>query len=140
MERRQGNDRQSQSTGGSGDGAGQVAVQRPAGPGLCHSCRGHKRRCDHHDQRSQRILEDLPDPVKFAAAFSAVLLFAAPALAETPLRIVSIDVEGGAATLFVTPEGKSLLIDAGWPAGFGEMPSPDGTQEAADRIVAAAKK
>jgi len=69
-----------------------------------------------------------------------VLLFAAPAAAETPLRIVSIDVEGGAATLFVTPEGKSLLIDTGWPAGFGEMPSPDGTQEAADRIVAAAKK
>ncbi len=73
-------------------------------------------------------------------AVLAVLLLATPALAETPLRIVSIDVEGGAATLFVTPEGKSLLIDSGWPAGFGEMPSPDGTAEAADRIVAAAKK
>lgn len=73
-------------------------------------------------------------------AVLAVLLLATPAVAETLLRIVSIDVEGGAATLFVTPEGKSLLIDTGWPAGFGEMPSPDGTAEAADRIVAAAKK
>ena len=76
---------------------------------------------------------------RFLAVVS-VLLLATPAVAETPLRIVSIDVEGGAATLFVTPEGKSLLIDSGWPAGFGEMPSPDGTAEAADRIVAAAKK
>lgn len=59
--------------------------------------------------------------------------------AEGTLKIVSIDVEGGAATLFLTPEGKSLLIDTGWPAGFGEMPSPDGSHEAADRIVAAAR-
>ena len=48
--------------------------------------------------------------------------------------------KAAAATLFVTPEGTSLLIDTGWPEGFGEMPSPDGTAEAADRIVAAAKK
>jgi beta-lactamase superfamily II metal-dependent hydrolase len=78
--------------------------------------------------------------VKRTLAVLTALLLATPAVAETRLRIVSIDVEGGAATLFVTPEGRSLLIDAGWPAGFGEMPSPDGTQEAADRIVAAAKK
>jgi hypothetical protein len=77
--------------------------------------------------------------VKTAAAL-ALLVSVAPVAAETPLKVVSIDVEGGAATLFVTPEGKSLLIDAGWPKGFGEMPSPDGTGEAADRIVAAAKK
>ena len=31
------------------------------------------------------------------------------------LRIVSVDVEGGTSLLFVTPEGKSLLIDTGWP-------------------------
>jgi beta-lactamase superfamily II metal-dependent hydrolase len=68
------------------------------------------------------------------------LLAATPAVAEPALKIVSIDTEGGAATLFVTPEGKSLLIDTGWPAGFGEMPSPDGSTQAADRIVAAAKK
>ncbi len=48
-----------------------------------------------------------------------------------PLEIYFVDVEGGQATLFVTPEGQSLLIDTGWP-GF------DGRD--ADRIVAAAKK
>lgn len=68
---------------------------------------------------------------------------AVPAAAQghgEPLHIVSVDTEGGAATLFVTPEGKSLLIDTGWPKGFGEMPSPDGTEQAADRIVKAAHR
>jgi beta-lactamase superfamily II metal-dependent hydrolase len=31
------------------------------------------------------------------------------------LEIVWVDVEGGAATLVVTPEGESLLMDCGWP-------------------------
>lgn len=53
---------------------------------------------------------------------------AAPAGA---LRIFFVDVEGGQATLFLTPEGQSLLIDTGWP-GLGGRD--------ADRIVAAAKK
>jgi competence protein ComEC len=66
---------------------------------------------------------------------------AVPALAaEGTLKIVSIDVEGGGGTLFVTPEGKSLLIDTGWPSGAGLLPSPDGAKNSADRIVAAAKK
>jgi len=47
------------------------------------------------------------------------------------LEIYFVDVEGGQATLFVTPEGQSLLIDTGWP-GYGGRD--------ADRIVAAAKK
>jgi len=47
------------------------------------------------------------------------------------LQIYFVDVEGGQATLFVTPTGQSLLVDTGWP-GF------DGRD--ADRIVAAAKK
>ena len=34
------------------------------------------------------------------------------------LDIYWIDVEGGAATLIVTPAGKTILTDAGWP-GFG---------------------
>jgi len=64
-----------------------------------------------------------------------------PAIAaEGTLKVVSIDVEGGGGTLFVTPEGKSLLIDTGWPSGAGLLPSPDGAQNSADRIVAAAKK
>jgi competence protein ComEC len=46
------------------------------------------------------------------------------------LRAYFIDVEGGQSTLFVTPAGKSLLIDTGWPGNnFRD----------ADRIVAAAK-
>lgn len=68
--------------------------------------------------------------------------------AGKPLKVVLVDVEGGAATLYVTPEGKSLLVDTGWPAGFGG-PRPPAAQppgaapparapSSADRIVAAA--
>src|SRR6266571_1402998 len=46
------------------------------------------------------------------------------------LQIYFVDVEGGQATLFVTPGGKSLLIDTGWPDNNGRD---------AERIVAAAK-
>jgi competence protein ComEC len=45
------------------------------------------------------------------------------------LQIYFVDVEGGQATLFVTPAHQSLLIDTGWPGGRD-----------ADRIVAVAKK
>src|SRR5260370_41065319 len=56
---------------------------------------------------------------------------AAPAPgAQKALQIYFIDVEGGQATLFVTPEAKSLLIDTGWPGNDGRD---------ADRIVSAAK-
>ena len=41
-----------------------------------------------------------------------------------------IDVEGGQATLFVSPSGESLLVDTGWPDANGRD---------ADRIVSAAK-
>jgi len=51
--------------------------------------------------------------------------------AAKPLRIYFVDVEGGQATLFVTPAGQSLLIDTGWDDNNGRD---------ADRIVAAAKK
>ena len=47
------------------------------------------------------------------------------------LQIFFVDVEGGQATLFVTPEKQSLLIDTGWPGNDGRD---------ADRIVSAAKK
>ncbi len=60
---------------------------------------------------------------------------AALAAAEKPLQIVAIDVEGGAATLLVTPNGKSLLIDTGWPGNIGAT-SPG----SADRIIEAARK
>jgi len=49
---------------------------------------------------------------------------------KNALRIYFVDVEGGQATLFVTPAKQSLLIDTGWPGNDGRD---------ADRIVAAAK-
>ena len=45
------------------------------------------------------------------------------------LQIYFIDVEGGQATLIVSPSGESLLIDTGWPDNEGRD---------SDRIVAAA--
>ena len=66
----------------------------------------------------------------------ALLIFTAakpacPAPQSKPLEIYFIDVEGGQSTLFVTPEGHSLLIDTGWP---------DNDNRDADRIAAAAKR
>jgi competence protein ComEC len=62
----------------------------------------------------------------FAAAVSAKPRANSP----KPLQIYFVDVEGGQATLFVTPAGQSLLIDTGWPDNGGRD---------ADRIAAAAK-
>lgn len=56
------------------------------------------------------------------------LSHAAPANPK-PLQIYFIDVEGGQATLVVSPSGQSLLIDTGWPGYEGRD---------ADRILAAA--
>jgi competence protein ComEC len=53
----------------------------------------------------------------------------AAAASPKPLQIYFIDVEGGQATLVVSPSGESLLIDTGWPGYEGRD---------ADRIVAAA--
>jgi len=50
---------------------------------------------------------------------------------QKALQIFFVDVEGGQATLFVTPAHQALLIDTGWPGNDGRD---------ADRIVAAAKK
>ncbi len=73
--------------------------------------------------------------VSLALTIIATLIFAqslsaAPTDSPKPLLVYCIDVEGGQATLFVTPMGESLLIDTGWD-GFGGRD--------ADRIVAAAK-
>ncbi len=67
-----------------------------------------------------------------------------PARASKDLRISMVDVEGGAASLFLTPEGKTLLIDTGWPPGMGNWPRMGETPAApttssADRIAAAAQ-
>ena len=80
-------------------------------------------------------------PRQFRFVAVSVFLFAgslsvpaAPvARAQSPaksLQIYFVDVEGGQATLFVTPDGHSLLIDTGWPGN---------NNRDAERIVAAAK-
>jgi competence protein ComEC len=62
----------------------------------------------------------------------ALLLVAGASLlpAAKSLEIISIDVEGGQATLFVSPSGESMLVDTGWPGFQGRD---------ANRIAAAAK-
>lgn len=61
------------------------------------------------------------------ALLACTLALAAPG----PLHIYAIDVEGGQATLLVSPSGQSLLVDTGWPGFNGRD---------AGRIAAAAKK
>jgi competence protein ComEC len=64
-------------------------------------------------------------------AFCVVLLFSSVvSAAPRTLQVYFIDVEGGQATLFVTPAGQSLLIDTGWPGNAFRD---------ANRIAAAAK-
>lgn len=69
--------------------------------------------------------------VTFVMAFFALAESSSALPQGKPLEIYFVDVEGGQATLFVTPAGQSLLIDTGWPGNAGRD---------ADRIVAAAKK
>jgi len=58
------------------------------------------------------------------------VLISAPIWAANTLDVYFVDVEGGQATLFVTPAGKSMLVDTGWP-GFNARD--------AERIVTVAK-
>jgi len=64
----------------------------------------------------------------FLIVFLAFL--SAPLRAAGTLDVYFIDVEGGQATLFVTPSGKSMLVDTGWPGFNGRD---------AERIVTVAK-
>jgi competence protein ComEC len=66
-------------------------------------------------------------PILAAVLFASTLALSA----ATTLDIYFIDVEGGQATLFVTPAGESLLVDTGY-AGY------DGRD--AGRIMAAARE
>ncbi len=75
----------------------------------------------------------------FLVALLGAVLSPLPSFAFAPgapsaagkLRAFFIDVEGGQATLFITPSGQSLLIDTGWDGHDGRD---------ADRIAATAKK
>lgn len=69
---------------------------------------------------------------QFLRQWIAGVLFTCAAMAAPKtLDIYFVDVEGGQATLIVTPSKQSLLIDAGWP-GFENRD--------AKRIAAAARK
>lgn len=73
------------------------------------------------------------NPIRLIVCLLVVgLLLCAGALAKAPrpLQIYFIDVEGGQATLVVSPSRESMLIDTGWPDFNGRD---------AERIVRAAK-
>lgn len=76
-----------------------------------------------------------------AAAAMAVCLESAAAAqkANGALRVVALDVEGGSSTLYVTPQGHSLLVDTGWLFGQEAPPLEPGAPSSAQRILAAAK-
>ena len=81
----------------------------------------------------------------FAALTAGSSCAASPGSQASPdsnkLRVVAFDVDGGMAMLFVTPQGKSFLLDTGYspdqPPPSGPMPPahPSG----AERIVATVK-
>jgi competence protein ComEC len=52
-------------------------------------------------------------------SLACVLLAATAVSAQPTLDIYHVDVEGGAATLIVSPGRESLLVDAGWPGNGG---------------------
>lgn len=90
-----------------------------------------RRQLRFHDKKSRPALDvrRIIFPL-LLVLYTAVSLMAAPPATKNALRIYFVDVEGGQATLFVTPAKESLLIDTGWPGNEGRD---------ADRILAAAK-
>lgn len=68
--------------------------------------------------------------MRFVSLCLSLILVGTLSAAQKPLEIYFIDVEGGQATLFVTPSGQSVLIDTGWPGNL---------YRDANRIAAAAK-
>jgi competence protein ComEC len=93
------------------------------------------------------MMKSFTRKILVASTLAGALAAAGAASAqETPLKIIAIDVEGGTATLVVTPQGHSILFDAGWPPTMGitrpaagspapATPAPNSTQ----RIIATAK-
>jgi competence protein ComEC len=73
---------------------------------------------------------------KFLMTGAMALALAVPAAAkDDALQMVAVDVEGGGGTLFVTPDGKSLLIDTGNP----EVSRLTGDNPSSARIETAAR-
>ncbi len=57
--------------------------------------------------------------MRFLPVLVLLLCLAPPSPAARTLDFYFIDVEGGQATLIVTPAGQSILVDAGWPGNNG---------------------
>ena len=75
-------------------------------------------------------VESVPASTRPAVLLVILVLFAGLVHAAKTLDIYFIDVEGGQATLVVSPSGQTLLIDTGWTGFSGRD---------ADRIAEAAK-
>jgi len=76
-----------------------------------------------------------------ALSISACETIPEPLKTEGTLDIYFVDVEGGQATLIITPDGETLLFDAGY-TGQGKkdsLPGDAGKARDAQRIAAAAK-
>lgn len=78
-------------------------------------------------------MKNIPTFLLLLIALSPALLRAGASV--RPLDVYWVDVEGGAATLIVTPAGESILIDAGNPGGR----DPGRIHEAATRQAGLAK-
>src|SRR3954463_6706581 len=87
--------------------------------------RGRQRTARRSEQEENRMKNLKPFVV---AAVVSIVAAAVHAQGRRTLDIYSVDVEGGQSTLFVSPSGQSMLVDAGFP----------GPRDA-DRIAAAAK-
>src|ERR1700750_1684666 len=61
--------------------------------------------------------------MKLAAFAAAVFLAAFQSGRSAPLRVYVVDVEGGGATLVISPGGQSMLIDSGSPGAAAERDS-----------------
>ncbi|MEO8500075.1 MAG: MBL fold metallo-hydrolase [Vicinamibacteria bacterium] len=84
--------------------------------------------------------------LQMTMVLAAVVALSPAVRAAKTLDIYFIDVEGGQATLVVTPRGESLLIDTGFPSddaliapAFGEKPGASANGRDPKRILAAAK-
>src|SRR5215472_11260168 len=62
-------------------------------------------------------------PMKLTAALLTAVLALAQSAAPRALRIFVIDVEGGGATLIVSPSGQAMLIDSGSPGPLAQRDS-----------------
>ena len=89
-----------------------IALETPKGEGVQGSARLARVECGTMTAKLMRNL------VAVLALLVSVACLQAQ-VKSNQLQAYFIDVEGGQSTLFVTPSGRSLLIDTGWPDNNG---------------------